>query len=100
MKTKQTLVRSLSYLGAAICEGQTVKGVDRSPQLLRDAGLFGHLKNRFDVDVVDYGDVHSGLIDPSKYPIVNTAVRNLNILGPTLEKLHEKVYEIIRKPEN
>lgn len=84
MKVKQTLARSLSFLGAGICEGQTVKGVERSPQLLRDAGLFGHLKNRFDVDVVDYGDVNSSLIDPSKYPVVNSAVRNLNILGPTL----------------
>jgi arginase family enzyme len=57
MKIKQTTARSLAFLGAAINQGQTVKGVEHGPSLFRQAGLFQHLQNNFNVDVKDYGDV-------------------------------------------
>lgn len=44
MKIKKTLAKSLSFLGAAISEGQPVKGVETGPQLIRQSGLFDLLK--------------------------------------------------------
>ena len=39
-KVKQTRAKRIYYLGAAIGEGQKVPGVDKTPDLLREARLF------------------------------------------------------------
>jgi arginase family enzyme len=57
MKIKQTTARSLAFLGAAINQGQSVKGVERGPSLFREAGLFRHLENNYNIKVQDYGDI-------------------------------------------
>lgn len=36
----RTLLKTLSYIGAAIKEGQPHKGVERGPDILRKSGLF------------------------------------------------------------
>jgi len=38
--SKQTIAKSLSFLGAAIREGQPVAGTEKGPALFRSAGLF------------------------------------------------------------
>ncbi len=35
MKIKQTALKKLAFLGAAICEGQLKKGVAKGPKLIR-----------------------------------------------------------------
>ena len=40
IKVKQTRAKRMYYLGAAIGEGQKVPGVDKTPDLLREARLF------------------------------------------------------------
>jgi arginase family enzyme len=57
MKTKITNIKKLAYLGAAISEGQAVRGVETGPNLLRGAGMFHMLNKNYGVDVVDYGDI-------------------------------------------
>lgn len=54
---KVTTSKSITYFGAAVHEGQSIKGVEKIPQILRDAGLFDSLKKKFNVDVNDIGDV-------------------------------------------
>lgn len=34
------------------------------------------------------------------YPPVEFAVRNLNVLGPVLGRIHQKAYDIIKSQEN
>ena len=43
MKNK-TIIKSLSYIGAGICEGQALKGVAKGPDIIRNSGIFGHLQ--------------------------------------------------------
>lgn len=57
MTSKITNIKKLAYLGAAISEGQLVRGVEEGPNLLRHAGLFQALNKNYGVDVVDYGDI-------------------------------------------
>lgn len=97
MKVRQTAARSLSFLGAALSEGQPVRGVERSPNIFRDAGLFDFLRSNYGVQVRDYGNVAATEEDLNKYPPVEFAVRNLNVLGPVLGRLHESVYNIVQK---
>lgn len=47
----------MCYLGAAIWEGQKIKGVEKTPNILREAQLFKGLKEKFGVEVVDLGNV-------------------------------------------
>lgn len=57
MGKKATTSKSVTYLGAAVHEGQSIKGVEKTPKIFRDAGLFDSLKKKFNVDVNDIGDV-------------------------------------------
>ena len=57
MSIKQTVINKLAFLGAAICEGQPIKGVEKAPTLIRESGAFSMIKNLYGADVVDYGDV-------------------------------------------
>jgi len=57
MTTKFTNIRKLAYLGAAISEGQAVRGVETGPSLIRRAGLFQMLQKAHGVGVADYGDI-------------------------------------------
>ena len=57
MTSRQTLVKKLAYLGAAISEGQPIGGVEKGPQLIRQSGAFNMIKNNFGAQVVDYGDI-------------------------------------------
>jgi hypothetical protein len=47
----------LTYVGAAIKEGQDLNGVEQAPRILRESGLFKSLQEKFSVNVVDDGDV-------------------------------------------
>ena len=54
------------------------------------------IKNNFGAQVVDYGDIKVEE-ERGMYPPVEFAVRNLNVLGPVLGKLHHRAHEIISK---
>lgn len=54
---KVTQSKTLTFLGAVVHEGQSIKGVEKTPQILRDSGLFESLKKKFGVDVNDLGDI-------------------------------------------
>ena len=54
----RTVLKKLSYIGAAIHQGQPIKGVAKGPQVLRHSGLFEILKNVYGVDEIkDFGDI-------------------------------------------
>jgi arginase family enzyme len=57
MASRQTLVKRLAYLGAAIREGQPIGGVEKGPELIRQSGLFSMLRKNYGAEVIDYGDV-------------------------------------------
>ena len=57
MSSRQTIVKKLAYLGAAVAEGQLAKGVERGPDSLRQSGVFNMINKNFGGNVVDYGDI-------------------------------------------
>jgi len=57
MKIKRTTAKTLSFLGAALSEGQLVKGVEKAPDIIRRSGIFNLLRNNYDVGVQDYGNI-------------------------------------------
>ena len=57
MKGRQTIIKNLAYLGAAMSEGQGITGTEKAPQVIRESGVFDVLKNIFNVNVNDFGDV-------------------------------------------
>ena len=100
MSTKRTVANTLSFLGAAIREGQHRLGVERGPEIMRRSGLFNMLHNSFDVTVHDHGDIKATPEDYTLHPPVIHPARNLNVLGPLLGRLHQKAYEIIQNKDN
>lgn len=93
----QLQTRTLAFLGAAIREGQLAFGVEKGPMHLRNAGLFTYLNKKHNVQTVDYGDISILEEEKTMYPHVPFAVRNLNVLGPLLGRLHARVAEIAAK---
>ena len=57
MSAKKTTLKKLAYLGAAINEGQPLTGVQKGPDLIRQAGTFRMLQKNYGVQVVDYGNI-------------------------------------------
>ena len=54
----KTILKTLSYVGAAINEGQPLKGVKKGPDVIRESGLFETLKNIYHVpNIKDYGNI-------------------------------------------
>lgn len=54
----KTVLKTLSYVGAAINEGQPLKGVKKGPDVIRESGLFETLKKIYQVpNIKDYGNV-------------------------------------------
>lgn len=49
--------RNLSFLGACFHSGQPIKGVEYAPAAIRSAGLFPALKDKYKIQVEDFGDV-------------------------------------------
>ena len=48
------------------------------------------IKQNFGAEVIDYGDIKLEN-EKNLYPPVDFAVRNLNVLGPLLGRIHHKV---------
>ena len=40
----RTIIKKLSYIGAALNEGQIKKGVSKGPDSIRNTGIFRHLQ--------------------------------------------------------
>lgn len=61
----KTIIKKLSYIGAAINQGQTKTGVARGPDSIRESGLFSHLENTFGLpQIKDFGNItYDGLLD-------------------------------------
>jgi arginase family enzyme len=54
----KTLLTSLSFLGAAIHEGQSLPGAHKGPSIIRNSGVFDTLKNIYHIHpITDYGDI-------------------------------------------
>ena len=47
MTHRQTIVKKLAYLGAAISEGQPIGGVEKGPRLIRESGAFNMIKQNY-----------------------------------------------------
>lgn len=56
-KLKQTQAKKLLFVGGAIWEGQNIKGVEQTPDLLRQANLFQSLREKYSVDCIDLGNI-------------------------------------------
>jgi hypothetical protein len=56
-KIKKTVTKKLLYVGGAIWEGQNIKGVERTPNIIRNANLFKTLNEKYEVDSIDLGDI-------------------------------------------
>lgn len=54
---KRSIFKAVSYIGAAIREGQDLVGVEEAPDALRKAGLFEALRKKFEVEINDYGNI-------------------------------------------
>ena len=54
------------------------------------------LQQNYDAEIVDYGDVRLEN-EKNLHPPVEFSVRNLNVLGPLLGKLHHQVANIVQK---
>jgi arginase family enzyme len=54
----KTIVKSLSFIGAAISEGQSLAGVKQGPDIVRKSGVFETLKHIYNLtDIRDYGNI-------------------------------------------
>lgn len=61
-KVRRTATKKMLYLGAQVWEGQSIKGVEQAPQLLRDCRLLEGLKKKYEVEVVDLGNVNASCV--------------------------------------
>lgn len=54
----RTILKTLSYLGAAINEGQPLKGVIKGPDVIRQSGVFETLRKIYKIEnIIDYGNI-------------------------------------------
>jgi arginase family enzyme len=88
MKIKKTTASTLSFIGAAINQGQKVKGVEKGPDLIRNSGLFTALKMKHNVKIIkDYGNINMDSLGSNftnTVQPVDHLVNNLHILDPLL----------------
>lgn len=55
----KTILKTLSYVGAAINQGQPLKGVKKGPDIIRETGIFQTLKNVYKIkEIKDYGNIN------------------------------------------
>jgi len=89
--------RTVGLVGAPLCEGQSLGGVDLAPAALRDAGLERLIKG-LQWDFVDHGDAsvpkelpvpRAGATGDSYYDLEK--VTNCRTLGPGVGSIYEKV---------
>lgn len=96
----KTVIKTLSYIGAAINEGQTHLGVRRGPDYIRYSGVFDSLKAIYKLpEIVDYGNFSWESVPPEdrlRSPVKHL-VNNLHILDPLLKNLNTKVRQIHEK---
>ena len=95
----KTVVKTLSYVGAMIKEGQTKSGVMNGPNLIRSAGLFESLKKIYGVEEIkDYVNVSALQLPPEiiNGPPVNHPIQNIHLLDPLLKNLNDVVYQSLK----
>jgi arginase len=92
MSPKQTVLKTLGFLGGAIHHGQLTRGVERGPSIIRGSGVFDLLSRNYGVSVKDYGDV-AATEEEYNLPPIEFPIRNVHILGPLLGRLHQRAYE-------
>ena len=70
-KVKRT-VDKMCFLGAGVWEAQSIKGVEKTPELMRQLNLFSGLKEKYGVEIIDAGNITTencslgGKVDPAK----------------------------------
>ena len=90
----KTVLNSLSYLGAAIREGQPLKGVKKGPDVIRNSGVFETLRKIHKInDIRDYGNISYELLPDTeaKRKPIKHMVNNLHVLDPLLKLLNTKL---------
>ena len=96
----QTILKTLSFIGAAIHEGQLRPGVSKTPSILRASGLFDSLQHIYGVKTIkDYGDINISSVPKqiiNNPPPFQHNVNNLHILDPLLKNLHDTVKRALK----
>lgn len=100
MSIARTAIKKLKFLGAAIADGQALKGVEKGPSLIRNSKVLDMIRRTENIDVTDLGDVYTTDEDRKKYPPVPFAVRNLHVLGPILGRLHDTAYQAMKDADS
>jgi hypothetical protein len=52
---KKTISKNINFIGAAIHQGQSIKGVENAPDMIRRSGLFKSLTKKYGAEVADFG---------------------------------------------
>ena len=91
----QTILKTLSFIGAAVKEGQLRPGVSKTPSILRSSGLFENLQQIYGVTKIkDFGDIDISSIPKeivNNPPSFHHNVNNLHLLDPLLKNVHDTV---------
>ena len=94
LKNKATTAQKMLFLGGAIWEGQDIRGVENTPDILREAKLLPILEKKFGVECVDLGNVSGADYKPSEE--VNQEqkdyfLRNLPLLDNLLQQVNDRI---------
>ncbi len=55
----ETAIKKLKFLGAAIADGQALKGVEKGPSLIRNSRVLDMIRRTEKIEVTDLGDVYT-----------------------------------------
>lgn len=97
-KEKQTNTKKMLYLGGAIWEGQDIEGVEKTPQILRDANLFLALKEKYGVQTIDLGDISAKNYQEGEHNEEQAThkLRNLQLLDNLLGQINNRIVEAVK----
>ena len=59
MSIARTAIKKLKFLGAAIADGQALKGVEKGPSLIRNSRVLDMIRRTEKIEVTDLGDVYT-----------------------------------------
>eukprot|EP00930_Biecheleria_cincta_P040474 TRINITY_DN2772_c1_g1_i1.p1 TRINITY_DN2772_c1_g1~~TRINITY_DN2772_c1_g1_i1.p1 ORF type:complete len:508 (+),score=63.43 TRINITY_DN2772_c1_g1_i1:99-1622(+) len=87
---KGSPLQTVTLIGAPICEGQTLTGVDLAPDAFRQAGLQRIIEQR-NMQFTDFGNVGTDAHDQSQsHPQNDSPVKNSWVIGKKVGELHHR----------
>ena len=84
--------KTLSVVGAPLCMGQPLMGVDQGPQKLREAGLLTDLRS-LEWQIEDYGDIEFDMSDARVLNGPDGLAKHAGVVGAANEKIRDHVLE-------